>query len=241
MPVSYGLPHHPDFNGITQEGVGLYQVTQQDGLRHSSAAVFLAPVRRRPNLTVFTHTLTERVLFDCERAVGVQVRQRGGVRRWIEDGEVILSGGGVNSPQLLLLSGIGPADHLRALGIRVVRDLPAVGENLQDHLDICTLTACTLPVTYDKVSVLRTGVQFWLTRQGVGTTNAAEGGGFMRLRHAADARCDLQLPPGTCRMGRDETSVVDPHRCACAASTVCAWSMPPSCPKSPAATPMRQH
>jgi choline dehydrogenase-like flavoprotein len=191
--VAYGLPRNPDFNGATQEGVGLYQVTQRDGLRHSSAAAFLAPVRHRANLTLLTHTLTEKVLLDRGRAVGVQVRTRSGGTRRIEAGEVVLCGGAVNSPQLLLLSGIGPADHLRDIGIPVAHHLPAVGENLQDHLDVCTLTACTEPITYDKVNVVTTAVRFWLTRQGVGTTNAAEGGGFMRSRYAADARCDLQF------------------------------------------------
>jgi len=191
--VSCGLARNADFNGVAQAGVGLYQVTQKDGLRHSSAAAFLAPVRHRPNLTVLTHTMTERVLIDEGRAIGVQVRTRGGASRRIEAGEVVLCGGAINSPQLLLLSGVGPADHLREVGIPVVHDLPAVGENLQDHLDICTLTTCTQPVTYDKVSVLAAGLQFWLTRQGVGTSNAAEGGGFMRSRYATDDRCDLQF------------------------------------------------
>ena len=191
--VSYGLERNPDFNGTAQTGAGLYQVTQQGGLLHSSAAAFLAPVRHRPNLTVLTHTLTERVLIDQGRAVGVQVRTRGGASRSIEAGEGILSGGAINSPQLLLLSGVGPADHLREIGIPLALDLPSVGENLQDHLDICTLTACTQPITYDKVNVLAAAMQFWLTRQGVGTSNAAEGGGFMRSRYATDARCDVQF------------------------------------------------
>lgn len=190
---SYGLHRNADFNGETQEGVGLYQVTQRAGLRHSSAAAFLAPVRHRPNLTVLTHTLTERVLIEQGRAVGVQVRTRGGPSRRIEAGTVVLSGGAINSPQLLMLSGIGPADHLREVGVPVVLDLPAVGENLQDHLDICTLTACMQPVTYDKVNVVLAGLQFWLTRQGIGTSNAAEGGGFLRSRFATDARCDVQF------------------------------------------------
>ena len=191
--ASYGLSRNPDFNGPVQEGVGLYQVTQQDGLRHSSAAAFLRPVRDRGNLTVMTRALTERVLIEQGRAVGVMVRRRGRSSERIEAGRVVLSGGAINSPQLLLLSGIGPADHLREVGIPVVLDLAAVGENLQDHLDICTLTACTRPVSYDKVNVVSAGLQFWLTRQGVGTSNAAEGGGFMRSRLATDGRCDLQF------------------------------------------------
>ncbi|OZB71661.1 MULTISPECIES: choline dehydrogenase [unclassified Thiomonas] len=190
---SFGLNRNVDFNGPTQEGVGLYQVTQKNGLRHSSAAAFLAPVRGRNNLTVLTQTLTERVLIERNRAVGVQVRTHGASPTRIEAGRVVLSGGTINSPQLLLLSGIGPADHLRDIGIPVLRDLPSVGENLQDHLDICTLNAATQPVTYDHVNVVLAGLQFWLTRQGVGTSNAAEGGGFMRSRYATDARCDLQF------------------------------------------------
>lgn len=191
--VSYGLSHNPDFNGPVQEGVGLYQVTQRNGLRHSSAAAFLSPVRDRGNLTVMTHTLTERVLIERARAVGVVVRQHGRPSWRIEAGRVVLCGGAINSPQLLLLSGIGPADHLRDVGIPVTLDLPAVGENLQDHLDICTLTACTRPVSYDKANVVAAGLRFWLTRQGIGTSNAAEGGGFMRSRFATDERCDVQF------------------------------------------------
>lgn len=191
--VSYGLHHNPDFNGAVQSGVGLYQVTQQNGLRHSSAAAFLAPVRHRPNLTLLTHTLTERVIIEHARTAGVWVRTGGGASRRIEGGEIILCGGAINSPQLLMLSGVGPADHLRDIGIPLVQDLPAVGENLQDHLDICTLTRCTQPITYDKVNVLAAGLQFWLTRQGVGTSNAAEGGGFQRSRYATDSRCDMQF------------------------------------------------
>ena len=191
--VANGLPRNDDFNGPSQEGVGLYQVTQKDGMRHSSAAAFLAPVRHRANLSVLTGTLVERVLIEHGRTVGVQVRSAVGASRRIEAGEVILSGGSINSPQLLMLSGIGPADHLRDMGLTVHCDLPAVGENLQDHLDICTLTTCTQPVTYDKANVLAAALQFWLTRKGIGTSNAAEGGGFMRSRFASDARCDLQF------------------------------------------------
>ncbi|MGE0071876.1 MAG: GMC family oxidoreductase, partial [Thiomonas sp.] len=189
---SYGLPRNPDFNGPQQLGAGLYQVTQCNGLRHSSAAAFLAPVRHRRNLHVLTGVLVQRVLIASGRAVGVQVRGGDGERQ-IAAGEVVLCAGAVNSPQLLLLSGIGPAEHLRELGIPLVLDLPGVGGNLQDHLDICTLTRCTQAVTYDKVNALTTALRFWLSRQGIGTSNAAEGGGFLRSRHATDARCDIQF------------------------------------------------
>jgi len=111
----------------------------------------------------------------------------------VEAGSVILAGGSINSPQLLMLSGIGAADHLRAQEIEVVRDLPGVGANLQDHLDICTLVRSTQPVTYDKINDVAVALEFLLRRTGIGTSNIAEAGGFVRSRHATDARCDLQF------------------------------------------------
>jgi choline dehydrogenase-like flavoprotein len=111
----------------------------------------------------------------------------------VDAGCVILAGGAINSPQLLMLSGIGPADHLRAQGIAVARDLPGVGANLQDHLDICTLVRSTRPVTYDKTNDVAVALQFLLKRSGIGTSNIAEAGGFVRSRLATDARCDLQF------------------------------------------------
>jgi len=110
-----------------------------------------------------------------------------------EAGQVILSGGALNSPQLLMLSGIGPAAALRAHGLRVEVDNANVGANLQDHLDICTLTRCTQPITYDKTNDVAIALQFLLRRSGIGTSNIAEAGGFLRSRLAPDERCDLQF------------------------------------------------
>jgi choline dehydrogenase len=187
-----GFARNGDFNGASQEGFGYYQVTQRNGARCSAATAYLAPVRSRENLTVLTGALTTRVVIDRGRAVGVEYRRRGRDVR-VEAGNVILAGGAINSPQLLMLSGIGAADHLRAHNIDVAHDLPGVGANLQDHLDICTLVRSTQPVTYDKTNDIAVALEFLLRRTGVGTSNIAEAGGFVRSRHAPDARCDLQF------------------------------------------------
>lgn len=135
-----GIPINRDFNGASQEGVGMHQVTQKDGQRWSSARAFLDRARQRPNLSVLTNTRVTRILLEGRRAVGVEVHEgRGsgsGSRRELRcTREVILCGGAVNSPQLLMLSGIGPADELSRHGIPVRHELPGVGQNLQDHLD----------------------------------------------------------------------------------------------------------
>lgn len=188
-----GFARNDDFNGARQEGFGYYQVTQRNGARCSAATAYLKPARGRANLTVLTHALAERVVLDGTRAAGVDLRLRGGKRKRVEAGEVILAGGAVNSPQLLMLSGIGPADHLRERGVGVTLDLPGVGANLQDHLDICTLVRSTQPITYDRTNDVAIALEFLLRRSGIGTSNIAEAGGFVRSRHAEDARCDLQF------------------------------------------------
>ena len=190
--LAAGHAQNRDFNGATQAGFGYYQVTQRDGARCSAAAAYLATARGRSNLTVRTRAATERVLVSGGRATGVDYRHRGRLTR-AEAREVILCGGAINSPQLLMLSGIGPADHLRAHGIRVEADLPGVGRNLQDHLDICTLVRCTQPVTYDRTNDVAIALRFFFARQGIGTSNIAEVGGFARSRLATDERCDIQF------------------------------------------------
>jgi choline dehydrogenase len=191
--VSAGHGRNDDFNGAQQAGFGLYQVTQRNGARCSSAAAFLKPIRGRENLHVRTHALVERVLLEHGHAVGVQLRRgRHDVER-VEAGEVIVAAGAINTPQLLMLSGIGPADHLREHDIDVVADLPDVGGELQDHLDICTLVGSRLDVTYDHLNELTTGLRWLRHRDGPGSSNIAEAGGFVRSRLAEDARCDLQF------------------------------------------------
>ncbi len=190
--ASAGHPRNDDFNAAEQSGFGLYQVTQKNGARCSSAAAFLAPARARRNLSVRTHALTTRVLLDGTRAAGVEYRHRGRIER-AEAGCVILAGGAINSPQLLMLSGIGAADALRAHGIDAAHDLAGVGANLQDHLDICTLVRSTQAITYDRTSDVAVALRFLLRRDGIGSSNIAEAGGFLRSRHAGDERCDLQF------------------------------------------------
>jgi choline dehydrogenase-like flavoprotein len=136
--------------------------------------------------------LVERVLIEGDRAVGVQLR-RGHAGERIDAGQVLLAAGAINSPQLLMLSGIGPAEQLRAQGIAIALDHPGVGANLQDHLDICTLVGSTQPVTYDHLNEVSAGLRYLTRRQGPGTSNIAEAGGFVRSRLATDERCDLQF------------------------------------------------
>ena len=179
-----GLAANPDFNGRDPEGAGLYQVTQKAGRRCSAASAYLHPIARRPNLTVLTGALALRVVLAGRRAVGIEF-VRGGTRTEIRaQREVLLAGGAINSPQLLLLSGIGPADELRAHDLPVHHDLPGVGRNLQDHLDVHVIHACTRPVTLDSrargFGALRTALRYALLRDGPGVSNVAEAGAFLR-------------------------------------------------------------
>jgi choline dehydrogenase len=191
--IEAGYPANTDFNGPTQEGFGFYQVTQRNGARCSTARAYLDPARARPNLQIVTGAQVARIVFQRGRATGVEYSVGGKLRRASAASEVLLSGGAVNSPQLLMLSGIGPADHLREHGIPVVQDLPGVGANLQDHLDICAIDRCNQAITYDSTNDLRIAWNYYLFRRGPGTSNIAETGGFVRSRLAEDARPDLQF------------------------------------------------
>ena len=183
-----------DFNGARQDGFGWYQTTTRDGARSSSAAAYLKPVRKRPNLTVITKATANRITFEDGRATGV-VYSVAGKGAYCEGAarEVILCGGAINSPQLLMLSGVGPAAHLRQHGIEVVADLPGVGGNLQDHLDICVLQRCVQGLSYDQLSDAKVALQYYLFKSGPGTSNIAEAGGFLRSRLAEDERPDMQF------------------------------------------------
>ena len=193
--IEAGYAANDDFNGACQEGVGYYQVTQREGRRCSTAVGYLRPALRRPNLTVATCALAERLLFDGDRVTGVAYRQNGELREARASQEVLLSGGAINSPQLLLLSGIGPATRLERLGLPVRVDLRGVGQNLQDHLDVCTLYKSVCPVTYDFTALQEAavGIRYFLTHGGPGVSNIAESGGFVRSRRASDSRPDVQL------------------------------------------------
>jgi len=187
-----GLPINEDFNGAEQEGVGLCQVTQRRGKRHSAAAAYLKPALRRPNLSVFTHAHVTRVLIESARAVGVEFIRDGRKEQARARGEVILSGGAINSPQLLILSGVGPADHLRALGIPVVADLPGVGHNLQDHLFVAVAYECLRPISLAAAESKRNILKYLLFRKGPLTSNVAEGAAFVKTDNALPAP-DLQF------------------------------------------------
>jgi choline dehydrogenase len=142
-----GIPYNPDFNGARQEGVGYFQLTTRRGLRSSSAVSYLKPARNRPNLRVETGALATRILFDGRRATGITYRQNGEIRTAELGRELVLSGGAINSPQLLQLSGVGPAAVLREHGIEVVADLQGVGADLQDHYQVRNIYECTRRLT----------------------------------------------------------------------------------------------
>jgi choline dehydrogenase len=190
-----GIPQNDDFNGRVQHGVGLYQVTQHEGRRCSSAVAYLRAARDRPNLTVATHRLATRVIMEGDRAVGVEAAHRGRLEEYRCDGEVLLCAGAINSPQLLLLSGIGPPDRLHECDIPVLLPLLGVGENLQDHLDICVLQKCTQPITYDLplLGEARAALHYLLARRGPGVSNVAEAGAFLASPHASADRPDIQM------------------------------------------------
>ncbi len=180
--VEIGLPHNSDFNGPEQEGVGFVQVTQKRGQRHSTAVAYLKPILNRPNLTVQTYTQTTRLLFEGTHVVGVEYVQDSVPDQVRVNREVILCGGTINSPHLLMLSGIGPADHLKALGIAVVVDLPGVGQNLQDHLLVGVAYGCTQPITLASAGTIGNIVKYMLFKKGPLTSNMVEAGGFIRTR-----------------------------------------------------------
>ena len=180
-----GHRYTEDFNGADQEGVGYYQVTQKNGQRCSTAVGYLRPAEERDNLTVITDALTTRVLFEGTKATGIEYRKEGTTHTLRCSGEVLLSGGAINSPQLLLLSGVGKKEQLDQHDIPVVCDLPGVGENMQDHLDVLAVTRerTFYSVGFSPVALLRSikGIfDYILFRKGNFTSNIAEAGGFVK-------------------------------------------------------------
>ena len=194
-----GIPFNPDFNGARQEGVGYYQLTQRNARRSSAATAYLDPVRGRRNLTIRTHVRALRIVVERGRAIGVEIAGKGGVETLRAEREVIVAGGAIGSPMLLLHSGIGPADHLRHTGVAVVHDLPGVGSNLQDHLNLFTISECTGDHTYDPYAKLHmaawAGLRYALFRNGPAASSLFETGGFWRVGDGA-GRPDLQLHLG---------------------------------------------
>ncbi|MFW7267470.1 GMC family oxidoreductase [Gluconacetobacter sp. Hr-1-5] len=194
-----GIPYNMDFNGRRQEGVGFYQLTQRNHERSSASRAYLDPVRARKNLTVRLDARVERVVIDKGRAIGVMLSSHGKAEMVRAEREVIVSSGAVGSPKLLLQSGIGPADELRALGVPVVRDLPGVGRNLQDHLDLFVIAECRGDFTYDGVArphrTLAAGLQYLLYRNGPVASSLFETGGFWYADPLAESP-DIQFHLG---------------------------------------------
>ncbi|MFV0801809.1 GMC family oxidoreductase N-terminal domain-containing protein [Brucella sp. MAB-22] len=174
-----GLPYNPDFNGREQAGVGFYQLTQRNRRRSSASLAYLAPIKDRKNLTIRMNAPVRSIELEKTRVTGVTLMS-GEVLR--ANREVIVSSGAIGSPKLLLQSGIGPADHLKKLGVNVKHDLPGVGENLQDHLDLFVIAECTGDHTYDGVAKLHrtlgAGLQYILLRSGPVASSLFETGGF---------------------------------------------------------------
>jgi choline dehydrogenase len=178
--VAAGYPRNDDFNGATQEGVGQYQVTQKRGRRWSAADAYLHPAEGRPNLTVRTGALTTRVLIEGGRATGVEYRSGGRVHTARATREVVLSGGAINSPQLLMLSGVGPGDHLREVGVDVVHELPGVGAGLQDHPLVPVVWNVRSGKSLFRAESPSGYAQWFGARRGPLTSNLAESGLFTR-------------------------------------------------------------
>ena len=177
-----GIPYNPDFNGAAQAGIGYYQLTQKNLRRSSAVTAFLEPARQRPNLTVWTGAEATKIRLEGQRAVGVELTQAGSLQFIRACQEVLVTSGAIGSPRLLMLSGIGPAEHLRALGILVAHDLPGVGCNLQDHIDLCVIAECTGNHSYDRVQrpyrLIWAGLQYLLFKSGPVVSPLFETGGF---------------------------------------------------------------
>jgi len=212
-----GFSYNPDFNGADQEGVGTYHITTHRGRRMSASRAFLRPALGRTNLTVRTRAHATRITFEGRCARGVAYRRDGATHGAVARREVILAGGAVNSPQLLMLSGIGPAQALRAVGIAPLLDSPAVGGHLQDHLSVDYIFRSRQPTLNDELrpwwGKLRAGLRYLAARRGPLSLSVNQGGGFVRTR----ADCErpnmqlyfspvsyLRLPPGKRAMTRPD-------------------------------------
>ena len=191
--VAAGLPHSTDFNGARQEGAGYYQLTTKDGRRSSTAVAYLKPVMARKNLTVITDAAVDSLVMEGKRATRVSYDQGGSRKTVRARREIIVSAGAIGSPQILQVSGIGPGEVLRKAGVDVKHDLPGVGENLQDHLQVrfvyeTNLQASLNDVWHSRLQQLRTGIEYMTSRQGILTIGAGVAGVF------AKSRPDLEAP-----------------------------------------------
>ncbi len=188
----YGIPANPDFNGAAQEGVGYYQLTTHNGRRCSAAVAYLNPIKQRTNLTIATDALAGKIRFKDRKANSVVYHQSGAIHEAVATREIVLCGGAINSPQLLQLSGVGPAELSKRYDIDVVHDLPGVGQNLQDHLQIRTIYKTTKPITandeltrFDRKMI--NGLKWALGRTGMLTIGAGQIGIFTKTRAELDS------------------------------------------------------
>ncbi|MDE1933223.1 GMC family oxidoreductase [Bradyrhizobium sp.] len=206
--VQVGISRNPDFNGAVQEGAGFFQTTTRGGRRASAAVAYLRPAKARPNLHVETSAMAERILFEGARAAAVTYRAAGIPRSARARREILVSGGAYNSPQLLQLSGVGPADLLRSHGIDVVLDAPGVGHDLQDHLQVRIVMRCSQAITLNDIvnnpfRKVMTGLRYAAFRTGPLTIAAGTSGAFFRTNPRL-ASPDIQihfLPFSTDKMG----------------------------------------
>jgi choline dehydrogenase len=194
----FGLPANPDFNAASDYGVGRYQLSIQGHWRSSASAAFLRPVMAHPGLSVRTGVLVTRILFEGDRATGIEGIIDGQRVKFHASGEVILSAGSLQSPQLLQLSGVGPADALRQLGIPVVHDAPEVGQNLQDHYQARTIVRLREPISLNDqvrspLGLARMGLAWLFAARGPLTVGAGQVGGFASTPLARDGRADIQF------------------------------------------------
>jgi choline dehydrogenase len=192
-----GLPRNDDFNGRTQEGAGYFQLTARNGRRCSTAVGYLRQAKHRHNLEVLTQAPASRILFDGRRAVGVEYRRGERLHTVFANREVLLAGGAFNSPQLLQLSGLGPARLLSSLGITVIADMPGIGADLQDHLQVRMQYRCTEPITMNDVvnhwrHRIGAGLRYCVWRKGLLAVGAGYAGGFFRASPLA-ATPDVQV------------------------------------------------
>lgn len=187
-----GIPANNDFNGTVQDGAGLYQVTQKNGARQSAADAYLKPALRRRNLTLQTKAHAIRLITERNRAAGIEYVRNGRIRKANAEREVILAAGAVNSPQLLLLSGIGPAGEMKKAGVAPREELPGVGRNLQDHPMVSVGYLCEKPVSLASAESLPNVVRWLIFRSGPLASNVAEGGAFVRTQANLPAP-DLQI------------------------------------------------
>jgi choline dehydrogenase-like flavoprotein len=194
-----GIPFNADFNGATQAGLGYYQLTQFHARRASTSVAYLAPIRQRRNLTLQLGAQVLRIVIANHRASGVEIAAAAGTRVIRAEREVIVTAGAIGSPKLLMQSGIGPADHLQSVGVPVVLDLPGVGANLQDHLDLFAIAECSGDHTYDRynrpLNAAWAGLQYLLFRNGPVASSLFETGGFWYADRAARSP-DIQFHLG---------------------------------------------